>query len=129
MPLSKETALRTYAKMLNTLDASCLEPLLAEDFIYESQRVFQAIESKKEFLDYIRPKLVTIQQANAAVFAEMGSVSAYGEDQPCVILAQNDKHNLVGLVLAKVDGEHLKRIDICIVPSPEVAKRSGDYPS
>ena len=38
----------------------------------------QPLESKPEFLDYIYPKLKTIQEANATVFAEMGAVSAYG---------------------------------------------------
>jgi hypothetical protein len=129
MPLTEEAALRAYAKMMNTLNADRLEPLLAEDFTYESQHVIQPIESKQAFLDYIRPKLVTIQQAKATVFAEMGTVAAYGRNQPCVILAQNNKTNLVGLVLAKVEGERLKRIDLCIVPPPQAAKRSGDYPA
>lgn len=129
MPLTVETALRTYARMMNTLNAELLEPLLADDFTYESQHVFQALESKQAFLDYIRPKLITIQQAKATVFAEMGSVSAYGKNQSCVILAQNDRGNLVGLVLAKTDGNKLKRLDLCIVPPPQAATRSGEYPT
>jgi hypothetical protein len=129
MPLTEETALRTYARMMNTLNAELLEPLLADDFTYESQHVFQPLESKQAFLDYIRPKLITIQQAKATVFAEMGSVSAYGKKQACVILAQNDRGNLVGLVLAKTDGNKLKRLDLCIVPPPQAANRSGEYPT
>jgi len=54
MPLNEETALRAYAKMLNTLNADCLELLLADDFTYESQQAFQPLESKRAFLDYIR---------------------------------------------------------------------------
>jgi hypothetical protein len=129
MPLSEEAALRAYARMLNTLNSATLEPLLADDFVYESQHVFQPIESKKNFIDYIRPKLITIQQAKATVFAEMGTVEAYGKVQPCVILAQNEKENLVALALAKVDGPLLKRIDLCIVPPPHTAERSGEYPT
>lgn len=128
MPLTEEAALRAYARMMNTLNAQCLEPLLADDFTYESQQVFQPLESKQAFLEYISPKLQVIQQAKATVFAEMGAVAAYGKNQPCVILAQNDKANLVGIVLAKTDGEFLKRLDLCIVPPPQTAKRSGDYP-
>ncbi|MBU1647767.1 MAG: hypothetical protein KKF37_00240 [Proteobacteria bacterium] len=129
MPLTEKAALRAYAKMMNTLNTKHLEPLLADDFTYESQHVFQPLESKKAFLDYIRPKLITIQQAKATFFAEMGTVAAYGKNQSCVILAQNDKANLVGLVLAKVEGELLKRIDLCIVPAPQSAERSGEYPT
>lgn len=127
MPLTEESALRAYAKILNTLNVDCLEPLLADDFTYESQQVLQPLESKQAFLDYICPKLKTIQLAKTAVFAEMGTVSVYGKNQSCLILAQNDRDNLVGLVLAKTDEKKLKRLDICIVPPPQTAERSGEY--
>lgn len=54
--LTKEDALKAYASMMNTLDASHIEPLLAYDFHYASQWVFAEIKSKQEYLDYIRPK-------------------------------------------------------------------------
>ena len=128
MDLTKSEALRAYAKMMNTLSVTPLEPLLADNFTYESQTVFSALESKQAFLDYIRPKLETIQKAGATVFAEMGMVSAYGKHQPCVVLAQNTKDNLVGLVLASVSDSKLSRLDLCIVPPPQSAERSGEYP-
>ena len=129
MQLTEDTALRAYAKMMNTLKIEALEPLLADDFTYESQSVFQPLESKQAFLDYMLPKLQTIQRANATVYAEMGTVAAYGRTQPCVILAQNEKTNLVALVLTKTDGKALKRLDLCIVPPPQAAERSGEYPT
>ena len=129
MDLTKSEALRAYAKMMNTLSVTPLEPLLADNFTYESQTVFSALESKQAFLDYIRPKLQTIQKAGATVFAEMGMVSAYGKHQPCVVLAQNTKDNLVGLVLASVSDSKLSRLDLCIVPPPQSAERSGEYPA
>ncbi len=115
--------------MLNMLDPDLIEPILADDFTYESQNVLSALESKEAFLDYIRPKLQTIRNSGATVFAEMGMVSAYGKHQPCAVLAQNEKENLVGLVLARVNGSKLMRLDLCIVPPPQSAERSGDYPS
>jgi hypothetical protein len=129
MKLTQKDALRAYAKMMNTLRTEPLESLLAEDFTYESQAVFQALDSKRAFLDYIRPKLQTIARAKASVYAEMGMVSAYGNHQPCVVLAQNEKSNLVGLVLAKVKDNKLTHLDLCIVPLPETAERSGEYPA
>lgn len=128
MELTQLEALRAYAKMMNTLSVAPLEPLLADDFIYESQNVFSGLESKQAFLDYIAPKLQTIQNAGATVFAEMGMVSAYGKDQPCVVLAQHSKDNLVGLVLASIAGDKVSRLDLCIVPPPQSAERSGEYP-
>jgi hypothetical protein len=81
--------------MMNTLSVEPLEPLLADDFAYESQAVFQALESKHAFLEYIIPKLQTIRRSNATVYAEMGTVAAYRKNQQYVILAKNDKANLV----------------------------------
>jgi len=130
MSLSKETALRAYAKMMNNLDASHIEPFLADDFVYVSQAVFESISSKPDFLEYIYPKLETIRRADAPVFAEMGRIGAYGEIQTCVITAQYDRSNLVAVVLASVDGEHLTQLTVCTVaPPPEQAERSGDYPT
>ena len=130
MSLSKETALRAYAKMMNKLDASHLEPFLADDFVYVSQAVFESITSKADFLAYIHPKLETIRQANALVYAEMGRIDAYGEIQTCVVTAQYDRSNLVAVVLASVDEDHLTKLCICTVaPPPEQAERSGDYPT
>jgi hypothetical protein len=128
MALTESEALRVYAKMLNTLDPGLIEPILADDFAYESQMLLSALESKEEFLDYIQPKLETIRNSGTTVFAEMGTVFAYGKHQPCVVLAQNEKTNLVGLVLARVNGNKLTRLDLCIVPPPHSAERSGDYP-
>jgi len=127
--LTEVVALRAYAKMMNTLSMEPLESLLADDFTYEAQTVFQALESKQDFLEYIIPKLQAIRRSNATVYAEMGTVLAYGKDQPCVILAQNDKANLIALVLAKTHGSKLRRLDLCIVPPPQAAVRSGEYPA
>jgi hypothetical protein len=129
MKLSRYEALKAYAQMLNNLNVFHLESILADDFVYESQNVLQPLESKEKFLGYIVPKLKTIANANATVYAEMGIVFAYGKKQPCVVLAQKDKSNLVGLVFAKVEGNSLKRLDLCIIPRPETAERSGEYPT
>ena len=69
MNLTKEQALRAYATMMNTLDASCLEPLLADDFHYASQWVFAEIESKKAYLEYIVPKLDAIRKSGSVVLS------------------------------------------------------------
>ena len=59
--LTKVDTLQAYARMMNTLDSTHFEALLAEDFVYESQVVLQPLQSKQEFLDYIYPKLKTIR--------------------------------------------------------------------
>ena len=125
--LNIETALRAYASMMNALDSSKLEPLLSDDFHYASQMVLAEIESKQEYLDYIKPKLEVVRASGTKVWAEM-AILTHSFPGPCVVLAQGDKENLVALVLAKVKGDQLERIDMCIVPTPRCAKHSGEYP-
>ena len=125
--LSKEVALRAYATMMNTLDATCLEPLLADDFHYASQWVLAEIESKSALLDYIAPKLDAIRKSGVPAWAEMGWLDREFPG-PCVILAQGDKDALLAVVLTKVENEKIKRLDLCGAPSPRSARRSGEYP-
>lgn len=127
MSLTAEGALRAYATMMNTLDASCLEPLLADDFHYASQWVFAEIESKSAYLEYIVPKLEAIRKSGAAAWAEMGWLDREFPG-PCVVMAQGDKDNLLAVVLAKVEGGKINRLDLCGAPSPRSARRTGDYP-
>jgi hypothetical protein len=127
MTLTTEQALRAYATMMNTLDASHLEPWLADDFRYASQWVFAEIESKTAYLEYIVPKLEAIRKSGSAAWAEMGWLD---DDLPgpCVVMAQGDKDNLLALVLARVEGGKIRHLDLCGVPSPHSARRSGEYP-
>ena len=125
--LDIETSLRAYASMMNALDSSKLESLLSDDFHYASQMVLAEIESKQEYLDYINPKLKVVRASGTKVWAEM-AILTHSFPGPCVVLAQGDKENLVALVLAKVKGDQIERIDMCIVPTPQSAKRSGEYP-
>lgn len=125
--LNIETALRAFASMMNTLDSSKLEPLLSNDFCYSSQMVLAEIKSKQEYLDYINPKLEVVRTSGSKVWAEMAMLKN-SFPGPCVVLAQGDKENLVALVLAKVKGDEIERIDMCIVPTPQSTTRSGEYP-
>lgn len=127
MPTKKE-ALRAYATMINTLDPSKIEPFLPKDFHYASQMVFAEITSKQEFMRFIAAKLSNYRAFGCRVWAEMGWLTEDYPFGPCVILAEEDKDNLVGTALATVERRTLLRLDLCIVPSPQAAKRTGEYP-
>lgn len=127
MNLTTEQALRAYATMINTLDVSHLEPLLADDFHYASQWVFDEIRSKEAYLDYIVPKLSLMRGVGAQPWAEMGWLEREFPG-PCVVLAQGDRENLLAVVLARVADGRIRRLDLCGVPSPCSARRTGDYP-
>lgn len=125
--LSKEVALWAYAKMMNTLDVSHLAPMLAEDFHYASQWVLAEITSKADYLAYITPKLEAIRNSGTEVWAEMGVLDRELPG-PCVVIAQGDREKLAAVVLAAVEGNKIKRFDLCGAPSPHSARRAGIYP-
>jgi hypothetical protein len=125
--LSKLDALRAYAKMIHNSSADHLESLLAEDFHYASQWVLEEITCKEAYLDYIRQKLATIRKNSVRVWAEIGELLVF-PDGPCLIMAQGEKDNLVAVVLAEVEDSRIKRLDMCFIPSPEDARRTGEYP-
>jgi hypothetical protein len=56
-------------------------------------------------------------------------VAAYTDSLgPCVVMAQGSKENLLATVFVKVKDGYIKRLDMCIIPNPSVAIRSGEYP-
>ena len=125
--ITEKEALSIYAKMMHTLDSSEFESYLSEDFTYSSQKVLTDMNSKDEFMEYIRPKLETIKKTNSSVYAELGVCPAYGHAD-CLIMAQGDKSNLLGVAYASVDKVKISGISLCIVPTPDAAERSGIYP-
>ena len=126
--LTNEDALRAYASMMNTFDASHIEPLLSDEFHYASQWVFAEIKSKQAYLDYIKPKLKTIKASGTHVWAEMAELKREIPG-PCVVLAQDGQDNLIALVIAAVKDGKVSRLDMCCAPSPRDAIRTGIYPS
>jgi hypothetical protein len=127
MELTKSDALRAYARMMNTLDVSHIEPLLSENFHYASQWVFDEIMSKQAFIDYIGPKLESIEKSGGRAYAEMAELKTYSGG-PCVVMAQGSKDNLLATVLVEVEYGKIKRLDMCQIPPPSAAERSGEYP-
>lgn len=125
--LTKVDALRAYARMMHHLSADYLAPLLADDFHYASQWVFEEITSKQQYLDYIRPKLEAIRASDDRVWAELADLQSY-PGGPCLVMAQGNKNDISATVLVEVVGSKIRRLDMCFVPSPHSALRSGEYP-
>ena len=87
--ITEKDALSIYAKMMHTLDSSEFESFLSEDFSYSSQKVLTDMNSKDEFIEYIRPKLETIKKTNSSVYAELGVCPAYGHTD-CLFQGERD---------------------------------------
>ena len=86
------------------------------------------IASKQEFLDYMKPKLLSIKQSGSRAYAEIAVVQAWGHDE-CVVTAEGEIDNLIATVFAHVKDGKIRRIDMCSVPSPSETMRTGEYPS
>ena len=84
--LTEKDALSIYARMLHTLDSSEFESFLSEDFSYSSQKVLTDMNTRDEFIEYIRPKLEIIKKSKIPVYAELGICPAYGHID-CLIMA------------------------------------------
>ncbi|OGS93822.1 MAG: hypothetical protein A2X75_01305 [Gallionellales bacterium GWE2_58_10] len=128
MKLTELDALRAYARMMNTLNVSHIEPLLDENFRYSSQWMCGEIPSKQEFLDYMESELEPIRQSGNRAYAEIAHANAWGHDD-CVVTAEGDRENLVATVFAHVKDGKIRRIDMCGDPPPSATMRTGEYPS
>ena len=124
---AKLEACRAYARMMNTMDASVIEPFLHDGLVYDSQSVWNAMSGKREYMEYIRGKIETIKRSGATVFAEIAHSTAFGYE-PCVILAQGNEDNWVGTLLIKMEGSLIRSMCMCVVPSPYECKRTFERP-
>lgn len=70
--LSHDALVEIYIKAWNTLDASVLEPYLAEDFTYGSMWVFSDLNGKDAYMEYISGKFNAIKESGSKVAAEKG---------------------------------------------------------
>ena len=134
-------AVRLYAKCWNTLSVEPIEPLLADDVVYESQLILTPLVGKSVLVEYLKNKMATIAKAGprSEVFAELGYCGGQAGQRvqlltaeigrPCVLFAQGDKEVPKLLVLLEITGQKIKRIDLCTqVPHPSSAERTGEYP-
>lgn len=116
------------ATAYNTLDASLFEPIIADDFVYESQHVLEALVGKTNFLEYITGKFNTIQKTGATVFAELGYSGS--DNINCIIMAQGNRENKGALLFIEINtAGKIQRMDMCTVaPNWRTAKRTHVYP-
>ena len=111
--LTKKEAATILAKAWNNLDATLIEPYIAEDIIYWSQQVLIDMTGKKAVMDYLTDKMESIRKSpDRQVFAELGETKPYpmapNPAEPCVILSQGHKDNVGALVLFRIESNKIK---------------------
>ena len=75
------------AKAWNALDAAIIEPLLADDFEYQSFWVFETMRGKDNYVEYLTGKFGTIRRTGSKVKAM--PVYQEGIDEYVVALDQD----------------------------------------
>jgi SnoaL-like domain len=127
--LDEERAVEAYARAWNRLDLTIIEPLLDEDVRFRSQLVLEELHGKARVIEHLSGKMDAVANAGTEwiVFAELAEVT-HRQSRPCVCIAQGGKQRLVGLTLLTVEAGRISAIDLCLVPSPHDARRSGFYP-
>lgn len=67
----KLRAARAWAKAYNSFDVSELEALIDENVRVSSMWVFEDMEGRDTYLEYLRKKLTTIRNSDSVVRAEI----------------------------------------------------------
>ncbi len=132
--LEKKEAAAILARAWNNLDASLLEPYIAQDIIFWSQQALTDMTGKNAVMAHLNTEMETIRKSpEERIFAELGETQPYpmapDSPEPCVVLAHGDKNNVRALALLKLECGRINSIGICSdAPHPSTARRTGEYP-
>ncbi len=120
-------ACRAYARMINNLDPSHIEPWLAENLTYSSQWVFTDISGKDAYMEYVRGKMDTCKRSGKKLKAEIAYTDVFGAGH-CVIVNQGSVSTEATLLVKMVAGKIIS-MTMCGIPSPQECRRTGEFPS
>ena len=117
--------LQLIAKSWNSLDASFLADVLADEVVFESQWVLVSIKGKENFLDYLINKFQSIkeysQHSLCCIRAEVVLHPSLFNSPGLVITQITDSGvNQVSLVIRLKDNL-ITHIDVCFIPDPTEA--------
>lgn len=127
MDLTENDAALAYSRMMNTMNLSEFVALLAPNARYASQWVFEELKGKKAIEKYLRGKINAIKETDSKVYCEMAVAQDSFPGKPCVAVAQDNKEEVIGVVVFEVDKNLIQRFDMCM-PVLFMPKRSGIYP-
>lgn len=122
--LDEMIACNLLAHAYNTLNASFIDNILANDLLYTSQWVLDEMHGKQAFLDYLTAKFHSIEKAESSIYAELATYRG----QHCLVIAQGSKDNPVATMLVKTKQGKISEICLCEVPHFSECDRFLIYP-
>lgn len=127
MVLTEYDAVKAYARMMNTRDLDHFAPFVADDIELKSQVQSEPVQGKQAFLDYMAKNLEKFAD-DARAWAELGEVHKSGRTRPCAVLSQYSRDNMVATATVEIKDNQVTRLNLFLIPAPEEATRSGEYP-
>ena len=125
-------AIRLYARMINTLDASVIEPHLAPDVRYTSMWVFSDLIGKEAVLNYFQGKITTWRQTlNNKPRMEIGETCEWADSspgRPCAVAYQSDSDTPDAMLMVTTENGLIQSMDLCIIFEPGGLRRTGEFP-
>ena len=132
--LKQKEAATILARAWNNLDASLLEPYMAQDVIFWSQQALTDMTGKNSVMAHLKTEMEMIRNSpKERVYAELGETKPYplvpDTPEPCVVLAYGNKNNVRALALLRLECGKINSLGICSdAPHPSTASRTGEYP-
>lgn len=125
--MNETQLLIAYAKAWNHLDVQFLKPILADDFEYTSQWVFETMQGKDTYIKYLYAKFDTIKDSHSFPQAE---VAFYRNIQskahkPCLLITQGE---VKVALLIEIHDDKIISADLVGIPNPNLAVELGVYP-
>lgn len=117
--LTEAMAAEAFALAWNQLDPTVFVDLLAPDARYASQWVFEELIGRDAIAEYLNQKMHTIRTSTSnspehTVMTEVGKTNDSLPYRDCVIMAQGRKEDVKAVVVFEVDGDRIKRYDLCM---------------
>ncbi len=127
MALTEYDAIKAYARMMNNRNLKYFEPYIADDIELKSQVQSEPVQGKQGMLEYLAKNLEKIAD-DAPVWAELGEIHKSGRTRPCAVLSQYSRENMVASATIELAGDKVIRLNLFFIPSPEEARRTGEFP-
>jgi len=127
--LTEGGAARAWALAYNTRDVSMVGPILADDVRVMSRWVVNDMVGRDAYLDYLRRKFLTFDEAGTRVRVELAETPGGGPEsvsRPCAVIEQDG--SALATVLFDVVGGELFQISIGPHPAPNACVRMGEFP-
>lgn len=89
----------------NSLDSKLLEPVLSDDYEYESFWVFETMKGKNTYLDYLKGKFASIKDGDKSV-----SASAFFQEEIGKHIVVLDQCGNMAAIELFLEGEVIKKM-------------------